>query len=145
MKSAFFVLAILIGFGGLTGCSQSSSLEPVTGKVRVEGKPARGAMVMFHTDGPANIRSTPATATVGDDGSFTMATGVLGGVKPGRYLATVVWPDPNVKLTDAQRMMGASLSDAPDLLKGRYATRETSGLAVEIKPGINVLEPFDLK
>jgi len=87
----------------------------------------------------------PATATTGEDGSFTMTSGDKVGAKVGKYIVTVVWPDPAKKPTDSQKMMGASQYDAPDVLKGRYATREISKLRAEVKAGQNNLEPFDLK
>jgi len=145
MNFTFRVVTVLIIAGCSFGCGSDAGLHPVTGKVLVDGKPAVGALVMFIADAPADMTASPATATVAADGTFTMATGVAGGVKPGKYIATVVWPDPSVKITDAQRMMGASASDAPDLLKGRFATRELSKLKVEVKPGANALEPFLLK
>ena len=144
MSSAGRFLALLFVACPI-GCGSDAALHPVTGTVMVDGKPAVGAQVMFLADGPTDMTATPATATVAADGSFTMATGVAGGVKPGRYAVTVVWPDPSMKLTDAQRMMGASPSDAPDVLKGRYAKRELSKLSAEIKTGNNALEPFHLK
>src|SRR5262245_12197198 len=94
----------------VVGCAGGEKLVPVT------GKPAAGALVMFYVDGTPDPNSTPATATAKDDGSFTVSTGVAGGMRPGKYIVTVVWPDPNKKPTDAQRMMGYSPSDAPDLL-----------------------------
>jgi hypothetical protein len=127
------------------GCSSAERLVPVTGKVLVNGKPAVGALVMFHVDGTPDPRSTPATATAKEDGTFAVATGVAGGMKPGKYVVTVVWPDPTKKPTDAQRMMGYNPSDAPDLLAGRYATRDRSPLRAEVKSGENALEPFELK
>lgn len=99
---------------------------------------------MFLPDATPDLKTTPATATAKEDGTFSMSTGTAGGVKPGKYVVTVKWPDPKVKITDAQKMMGATASDAPDLLKGRYDSREKSQIKVEIKSGENKLEPFVL-
>ncbi|MFO0810865.1 MAG: hypothetical protein U0746_19730 [Gemmataceae bacterium] len=136
-------LALLVA--SVAGCARGEKLVPVTGKVMVSGKPAVGALVMFYTDGTPDPHVTPATATVKDDGSFSVATGATGGMRPGKYIVTVVWPDPSKKPTDAQRMMGYSPSDAPDLLAGRYATREKTSLRAEVTAGENALPPFDLK
>ncbi len=138
---AFVLVALL-----LTSCSGSNdSLSPVTGKVSVGGKPAVGAMLVFHSDGPPDAHATPATAKAGVDGTFTMNSGLKTGAKPGKYIVTVVWPDPAKKFTDMQIANGANPEDAPDLLGGRYATREKSTLRAEIKAGATALEPFDLK
>ena len=125
------------------GCGSGEKLSPVTGSVTVGTKPAAGAIVMFIPETP-DLKAQPSTATAKADGTFEMSTGVSGGVRPGKYIVTVVWPDPNVKITDAQRMMGATASDAPDLLKGRFATREKSTIKIEIKSGENKLEPIVL-
>jgi hypothetical protein len=140
------ILTVLIGgVFFLVGCDSSPRLEAVTGSVQVDGKSATGAIIMFLPETPGDMKITPATATTGADGTFKMSTGAAGGVKAGKYIVTVIWPDPKVKISDAQRMMGASASDAPDLLAGRYATREKTTIKVEIKPGDNKLDPFQLK
>jgi hypothetical protein len=136
------VLALAAGVG-TTSCSSSGTLHPVQGKVMAGDKPAGGALVMFHAEG-ADINSVPATATVGPDGTFTLATGNKAGAAAGRYVVTVVWPDPTKKPTEQQAMMGLA-PDAPDLLGGRYGTRQTSPLRAEVKAGPNSLDPFDVK
>lgn len=137
--------AALFGSVLLVGCGSDNGLHPVTGSVTVNDKPAAGALIVFHLDGPPDMKAIPPSATAGPDGSFTMATGTAGGVKPGKYIATIIWPDPSFKITEAQRMQGINPSDAPDVLKGRYATREKSDQKVEIKAGENKLPPFKLK
>jgi hypothetical protein len=126
------------------GCG-GPALQPVSGQVHADGKPAVGATVMFYPDGPADVNARPAAGVCAADGTFTLSTGTEGGVAPGKYLVTVVWPNPNVKLTDAQRMAGANPNDAPDVFKGKYANRETSKLTAEVKAGVSQVEPFHLK
>jgi len=135
-----FVLCV-----ALVGCSSGDVLHPVTGKVTFKGQPCPGATVMFYPDGPPDLQAAPATAACGDDGSFTLFTGTKGGVKPGKYVVSVVWPDPAKKPTDLQRMGGANPNDAPDVFEGRYAKRDKTPLRAEVKSGENKLEPFDLK
>jgi hypothetical protein len=127
-------------------CSSCSSngLSPVSGKVMVKGQPAAGARVVFIPEGATDLKTVPASGAVGEDGTFTLVTGNQPGARPGKYIVTVVWPDPAKKPTDTQKMMGMA-PDAPDLLGGRYATKEVSKLRAEVKPGENKLEPFDLK
>jgi hypothetical protein len=127
----------------ITSCG-GDELHPVTGAVRVDGKPAMRAVVMFHPENPASLHEVPATAITADDGTFQLATGAKHGVKPGKYIVTVIWPDPSKVLTDAQKMTGVSPYDAPDLLGGRYATRDKSSLRAEVKSGSNSLEAFEL-
>jgi hypothetical protein len=124
-------------------CSPADTLHPVRGKVSVNGAPAPGALLVFHPEG-GDMKSIPATATTGPDGTFTLVTGDKPGARSGKYVVTLVWPDPSKKPTEQQAMMGLS-PDAPDLLGGRYATPEKSSLRAEIKAGENTLESFELK
>jgi hypothetical protein len=137
--------AAAVAFALATASCGAPDLAAVTGRVLVEGKPAARAVVMFHPDWASDINAFPATATTAVDGTFSLASGDRSGARPGKYVVTVVWPDPNKVLTDAQKMMGVSPYDAPDLLRGRYATRDKSALRAEVKPGVNALDPFDLK
>jgi hypothetical protein len=123
-------------------CS-SSSLHPVRGRVVVGDKPAAGAVVMFHPE-DGDLNSIPSTAIAGEDGTFTVSTGDKPGARAGKYVVTVVWPDPSKKPTPQQAMMGLA-PDAPDLLTGRFATKQASPLRVEVKSGENNLQSFDLK
>src|SRR5262249_3428590 len=71
------------------------------------------------------------------DGSFELSTNKPGdGAPAGRYRVSIVWSrtDP-----DDNRSRG------PDLLRGRYARPEKSGLQVEVKEGPNQLAPFELQ
>jgi hypothetical protein len=144
MRLTLHSLSVLI-LSFLAGCGADNGLHSVTGSVSVKDQPAAGALVRFVPDGPPDLKAIPATGVTGADGTFTMSTGTNSGVKPGKYSVTVVWPDPSVKLTEAQKMAGANPYDAPDVLKDRYKTPEKSKLKVEIKAGHNKLEPFALK
>lgn len=129
--------AIGCGVGG-------GSLVPVKGVVKVDGKPAAGAVVTFHQQG-AGMQGRPATAIAGADGAFTLMTGEAAGVQPGKYKVTVTWPDPSKKPSQTEIMMGASIYDGPDLLNGKYASSQSTTLEVEVKSGMGDLAPFDLK
>lgn len=128
----------------MAGCG-GESLTPVSGKVMVNGKPAVGAAVMFFPEGSTDLKTMPGSGVVGADGTFSISSGTVPGMKPGKYIVTVVWPDPAKAPTPAQRMAGANPNDAPDVLGGRYATKEKSTLRAEVKSGSTQLEPFDLK
>jgi hypothetical protein len=118
-------------------------MNPVSGSVTVNGQPAAGATVMFFPDGASGINVVPSTGIVGADGTFTLSTGGKTGAPAGRYVVAVTWPDPKVKATETQKMMGMT-PDAPDVLKGQYA-RGKSTLKAEVKPGDNKLDPFQLQ
>lgn len=97
---------------------------------------------MFHpTDNPEGVT---AAGTTNADGRYVLSSGVDLGVLPGSYVVTVSWPDPNVKPTEAQMMMGTA-EPGPDLLKGRYSSKQKSGLNVEITHSTTEIEPFMLE
>lgn len=122
------------------GCSQGPRLVPVTGSVTVGGKPANGAVIMFHPEDPAQ---TTASGVADNAGNFKLISSAEAGVQTGRYKVTVIWPDPAKKPTEAQIMMGTA-DAGPDLLKGKYAARDSSPLSVEITEDSQALPPFEL-
>jgi hypothetical protein len=124
-----------------TACSSGPTLYPVTGKVTVKDKPAVGALVMFFPEGGSN--TTPSTGVCGEDGTFTLSTGTGTGAPAGDYVVAVSWPDPKVKYTEQQKMMGMT-GDAPDLLNGAYAKDKTT-LRAKVKSEPTTLDPFAIK
>ncbi len=124
----------------LVGCN-SKVMVPVKGSVTSDGKPLAGANVMMFLDG--NDRGQTAAAVTGEDGVFSISTGVDMGMAPGTYTVTITWPDPAIKPTPEQMMTG-NRPDAPDLLYGKYASRASSTIKAEVTTSTQVLEPFDV-
>jgi hypothetical protein len=124
----------------LGGCS-GSGLVPITGTVMVDGSPAAGAVLLFHpADDP---RGTVATGVVEADGRYKLVSNMQEGAAPGKYKVAITWPDPKVQPTESQKMMGM-VEPGPDLLKGKYATRESTTLTAEITGSTKEIPPFDL-
>jgi hypothetical protein len=139
----------------------AEGLAPVTGKVVCDGQPAAGAILFFHrqTGEPAPPPSAAGvipSATVRDDGSFTVESAALGrGAAPGKYDVLIQWPDErqvgetNVGgKTKTARVGGKNVvvakrdklgAVASDRLKGRYSDPSKPQLKAEIKPGPNQL------
>jgi len=141
LASLFVLGAGLLAAGA---CSSSDGkLNPVTGKVLHKSQPAAGAIVTFHPEGTANLETITSTGVTGDDGTFTLTTGSAAGAPAGKYIVTVMWPDPKKKPPADKIVMSAP--EVPDVLGGRYASRASSQLKAEVKAGENKLEPFDLK
>lgn len=124
------------------GCG-GASLPPVKGIVKVDGKPAKGVSLTFIKVN-AKVQDMPASAVSTDEGVFTLSTGEIKGIEPGKYKVVAVYPDPNVKLTPAQLMAGATPEDAPDLLKGKYSLRNTQ-MEIDIPAGGGEIGPLELK
>ena len=122
-------------------CS-GTRLNTVQGKVLYQGKPAKGAVVVFHPKGNDSLTAIPATGVAGEDGTFTLSSGKNAGAVAGEYEVTVTWPE---EAKDPTKISLEPPPPPPDRLKGRYANRGTSGLTATVKSGTNQLEPFDLR
>ncbi len=154
-KSCDAGVSVVLGFSmvGLTllvigGCgSPSSGLVNVSGKVTVDGQPAEGAVLLFHPEGAP--QGTASSAVAQPDGTFRIVTDGNQGIPEGSYLVTATWPDPAVKPPEAGGGLGEgfglSFEPGPDLLNGRYVSRDKSDLSVTIEKGTRELEAFELQ
>ncbi|MCA9192368.1 MAG: hypothetical protein KDB03_11420 [Planctomycetales bacterium] len=133
-------LALTVCMLVLSGCASSTDLVQVSGSVTVNEKPAAGATVLFHPEDPAAVT---ASGSVAEDGTFTLVSAMQNGIAPGKYKVTVTWPDASKQPTKEQIMMGTA-EPGPDLLKGKYASRDRTSLTAEITPSTTTLNPFEL-
>lgn len=123
------------------GCNGGGeALVQVTGSVTVGGKPAEGASILFHPEDPGAVT---ASGVVNADGTFNLVSSMKEGVAAGRYKVTITWPDPTQQPTKEQIMMGTA-EPGPDLLKGKYATRDKTTLIAEVTSSTSTLPPFEL-
>lgn len=148
------------------GCGGETRVErhPVSGQVLFRGRPAAGAMIVFHDTRPKDeLRNLPIPrASSRQDGTFELSSYELGdGAPAGTYRVTVVLPeavlpaDPPASEGEAagapDEAAAATVVDpesAPsprDVLKERYSDPATSGLEVTIAEGRNNLPPFELE
>lgn len=124
-----------------TSCS-SGSLQPVQGKVLLNGTPLSGALVALHPKGGADLKSIPSTGLTKEDGTFSIMTGDKPGAPVGEYIVTIVCSE---VVKGKPGVISTGEPETVDRLKGAYATKDNSKITVEIKSGPNQLEPFDLK
>lgn len=133
MLSALFCLS----------CSGGGGLNPVQGKVLYKNQPIQGALVSFHPKGPSDLTTHRSVGATREDGSFTLTTGQSEGAPAGEYVVTVIWS------AEVAPKNPKVISTAPpetfDRLGGAYSNPATSTIKVEIKKGVNQLEPFHLK
>lgn len=139
----FFTVAII-------GCGSGVSVQPVTGKVTLDGAPIKGATVTFS---PVEGGGGKAAAGIADaDGLFKlsdMGSGTEGAVA-GEYQVGVLWfkPSPDssnatgesgggesVQKDDAKSRAGVSGPDS--LLPTAYQDPKTSGLTATVVKGKN--------
>ena len=115
------------------GCNRGRELKalyPARGQVFFDGKPAKGARVVFHPVGAPDPRAILPQAQVADDGTFVLSTyNFEDGAPQGSYSVTVV------------KMQG---NGPVNLLLSRYENPATSGLEVQIEKRDNELPPFNL-
>ena len=136
------VRAVLLGLAALLPCSCDGGRKPafpVHGKVLRQGKPAKGALVIFHPLDDPDPQAIKPNARVEGDGSFQLSTYKAGdGAPAGEYAVTFFWPKPPASPVDHPYM-------GPDLLEDRYRDPKTSPWRVTIQERVNELPPFDLK
>jgi len=109
------------------GCGKHES--SITGTVTLDGAPLSRGTVTFHpkTEGAA------AYARIDAEGNYTVKTGDQEGLKPGKYVATVVAtapPGPGESETAVGKL----------LIPARYGTVEQSGLEYTITRGTNEID-----
>ncbi len=126
------VLLAVLGCGGPAGAPDDmrAMVIPVSGKLLTSsGAPVANAWVVFN---PKEIPGHEANAPTGPDGSFRLSTfGKEDGAIPGRYTVTVE-PHPYPK------------GPRPSIPR-TYSSVKDSPLTVEIKSGVNELEPLRLR
>jgi hypothetical protein len=126
-----FVLVALGWTLTIAGCSSQNARYPISGTVKVDGKPAARARVFLV---PLSGSPQRPSAETLPDGSFTMS-GADGAVA-GEYAVTVIWP--------TYTMNGGEEIQTGDQLKGRYGSTENPAAKVTINAGGNVIPPLDL-
>lgn len=138
------VLSLLSIFGLLTlaGCSSESDVVPVfpvRSELLVDGKPAEGAIVIFHRTEPTDPETTNPNGRVQSDGSFRLTTyETHDGAPAGDYRVTVFWPEPPKSPVEHPDM-------GPDRLKNRYTDPDKSQILITVAEGENILEPIRLE
>ncbi len=132
------VLLVPAGFCCASCGSKPQALYPVEGQVFFSGKPAHGALVVFHPAHDSDARAPRPSGRVDEKGSFTLSTHTPGdGAPAGEYLVAVAW------LGD-QSKRNPETGEISNKLPNRYADAETSKLRATVKESSNRLEPFQL-
>jgi hypothetical protein len=131
------VLLVLVAVVAAS-CSRSDRVTvfPVQGIVQGQGKPATGALVVFHPlDASEALQKLRPAGNVDADGKFFLSTyAPRDGAPPGKYRVTVVWASP-----------AQDERPGPDRFGGRYANPKESPLMATVTEGDNHIEPFVLQ
>lgn len=119
------------------GCDGGPKRAPVSGAVKLDGKPLTTGTVLFvpQAGGPY------AKGTIGPDGSYELQTddGKDGAVLGSYFVGVMAFEEkgryrPNYGETDIGR--GAA-QDSGQLVPAHYMDPTTSGITYEVKPGSN--------
>ncbi len=115
----------------------------VQGKVIYKDQPLKGVFVTFHPE-VDEIDSIRPTGFTREDGTFSLTSGDEPGAPAGKYVVTFVCMEdvPPPKGKGMSMNMGG---ESADRFKGAYEKKLESKVRIEVKPGKNELEPFQLK
>jgi predicted small lipoprotein YifL len=133
-----FVAALASLVVVLAGCGKKGWLEtyPVKGTVLVDGKPAAGATVSFHTKEAMGDKPYIPTGRTDENGEFNLSTFVTDdGAPAGEYDVTVVW---HVRYNPISTLWEG------DKLHGQYANKAKSTLRANVEKHPQQLSPFEL-
>lgn len=113
-----------------SSCSRSDrvAVSPVRGQVFAErGKPAAGALVVFHPVVSEHDDTLRPLAYVDDEGNFELTTYVQGdGAPSGEYLITVEWRERPATPFSANK-------EGKDRLRGRFADPASSKIRFTVE------------
>jgi len=136
---------IVLGLVGGLSCSGSKGLNPVEGKVLYKDQPTAGITVTFHpVEGAEDIRTIRPNGLTKEDGTFKLSSGQADGAVAGEYIVTFTKP---VQAAAKGKKVVIS-TEAPEIVdefKDAYSKTASSAFRVQIKSGMNKLEPFNLK
>jgi hypothetical protein len=126
----------------LASCGSEAKRYPVRGQVFVGGKPAEGAVVVFHAAAPSGTKASserPA-GRVQADGSFTLGTFAPGdGAPEGDYVVAIAWPND----TDPTANVAVSKKATPKLAL-QYGDARKTPLRAKIVQGSNDIPAFQI-
>lgn len=136
---------LLLTLSTLSGCGKppddrpQAELIPFSGILNVGGKPAKGAMLTLHPAGDSKLGLVTPHGIADENGLFILTTYTnADGAPAGKYTATVSWAE--------VINPGASEPEhGPEKLPRRYQNKDTSGLEVNIEPGVSEVPVLDLK
>ena len=119
----------------LASCAKSNHkpVYPVHGQVFYNGKPATGALVLFHEVNAAASQEMRPHGQVDQNGDFVLSTyAAVDGAPAGDYVVTVDW---------RQAMPGRG-GRGPSILPPEYGMSQRSPLRATIRAENNSLPPF---
>jgi hypothetical protein len=119
------------------GCGKSKPAETVVrGQILYRGEPVSCGLIVFAPNPDRGSDGPMATATLNDDGSFTLTAPDGKSVAPGWYRIAVAPKAGSVRVPTADRPYPG--------LPAKYRNPSLSGLELEVKAGTDNVVLFDL-
>lgn len=119
------------------GCGKSKPAETVVrGQILYRGEPVSGGLIVFAPNPDRGSDGPVVSATLNDDGSFTLTAADGKPVAPGWYRIAVAPKAGTVRIPTADRPYPG--------LPAKYRNPSLSGLEREIKAGTDNVVLFDL-
>jgi hypothetical protein len=142
-KSSSWVVATpllaILGLVTTSGCGDGKlETYPVTGTVKVDSKPADGAMVIFcPTTGTEELMKMRPFGYAGPDGKFEVTTfDKADGLPAGDYKVLIRW---------AAGAQGDTRAFSADRLRGKYMNLDKTPFTAKIDSSTAELPPFELQ
>ena len=132
---------VALALGASAGCSGSDAkLAPVTGVVRLDGKPLASGLV---TSWPAGGRS--ASGWIQSDGTFKLGTfGEGDGASIGTHRLTVTGASQTASGPPDYDNDRPAAQSRNTLIPAKYSNPDSSGLSVEVKSGVKNVAELEL-
>jgi hypothetical protein len=146
-------LACAVVVGGLSvmalGCGDHLATVPVTGSVRVDGKPVAGVQVVLHPVDADDERLTKLrpTGRTAADGTFVIGTYEMSdGAPVAEYRITAEWfsGGPETTTSETADPEANSAATQTDRLGGRFANPETSAFKASVGRPSSEIPALDL-
>lgn len=132
------VLALVLSLLSVSGCGPKDNklpVHPATGRVRVDGQPAKDVYITFV---PSDPMAPKPTAVSDEQGNLIVTTYVTGdGAPAGDYKLAIEWPAMVNQFGRMQR--------GKDQLNGKFKDAASSKWPVTIVPGPNAIPDIDVK
>lgn len=134
-------LVLIVGL--IVGCGNNPlGLQPVTGTVTVDGKPAAGVRLVFcPVNASEEVMKQRPMGTTDDQGKYSLTTFVLGdGAPPADYKISATWLSaPKQAVVDERGSVGT------DRFMNKYAIPDQSGITATIAEDTTELPVMEFK
>jgi hypothetical protein len=141
-RLSLFGLALLAAVATLPGCGPSGPrLEPVSGKVTLDGAPLKSGTVTLVADESKGTKQVGSSSgAIGSDGTYRITTDGKDGAPPGWYKVVVITMGPGMGQMQTGPLTTTGGVAPPPKYSDQTKTDQTFEVTASPKPGA-----YDLK